>query len=325
MSNLEEGKKTETQEDTEQASADTEESQEWLKKLGAVPASQCYEDSPELQRMEEALSTKEEKPKEEKEDDIIYFRKYWGCHHLTTKKIAEVAESNTDPAAVLKILSCPVKVAIERTKRAFHDTLTKEQKEMVAWYEHLPCHICIKYYERGLELLKQHRPRKDQIEFLREFDLREERPVSNPNYSHVTNHNRKRTARSLEKRKLIRILPRLRGSPANPEKPEPTWVARLSLVGHLACDKNRERIEKNLSRILLKKPLAVLAQYIQRLEKEREQVSEFIKTRKRQRTDMGQWITKYRATLDHKHKFMMKSLGILPEEWSAETDKEGED
>jgi len=106
---------------------------------------------------------------------------------------------------------------------------------------------------------------------------------------------------------------------AKPGKPELTLMAKLSISGHLASDNDREFVEKNLPRILLKDPLAVVGEYVKNLKKEIEHLSEFIKTRKQQRTPTGEDITVYRVKLTHQLDFVIKSLGALP---AAQTKRE---
>jgi len=287
--------------------------EDWAKKLGAVPPDQCYEDSPEIARIEEVLSTSDNTAAHPAKDETLenQFRRR-ACHHVTREAHLESIKSNKDTM-------CPVKVTLEEAKAAFGSTITETEKKMEVWTDYLPCHVCPKHYERGQELLKEYRLRKSQIEFLKEFDLWEERPISNPRYSDKRNDKRKESAKRLEKQKLIRIRLRFWGNPAKPGKPELTLMAKLSISGHLASDNDREFVEKNLPRILLKDPLAVVGEYVKNLKKEIEHLSEFIKTRKQQRTPTGEDITVYRVKLTHQLDFVIKSLGALP---AAQTKRE---
>lgn len=316
MSNAEGKRKTRSQADTAHAGANTEESQEWLKKLGAVAADQCYEDPPDMARIEETLSASEEaatRPAKTESLENHFNRRC--CHHLTREMHLESIKSNKDTM-------CPVKVTLEQGKIAFASTLTEKEKKMEVWTDYLPCHLCPKHYQRGQELLKDYRLFKDQIEFLQEFDSWQERPVSNPDCSHRINHDRKRSAKRLEKQKLMCTRLRFWENPAKPGKPELTLMAKLSISSHLATDNNREFVEKNLPRILLKKPLDVLGEYVSNLKREIEHLSEFIKTRKQQRTPTGQDITVYRAELTHQLDFVMKSVNALPSAWLPDTFKD---
>jgi len=208
---------------------------------------------------------------------------------------------------------CPVRVALEEAKTAFKDILTEGEKEMEVRPEYLPCHLCPKYYQIGKQLSKGYRLRKDQIEFLQEFDPWEERPVSNPRYLDKVNYSRKRSAERLEAQKLIRTVGRFVRNPANPQKPEPTVIANLSVMGCIASGRNEGFIEKDLLKVLLQKPMRVVAEYVERLEAEIEHLKEFIKTRKQQRTPTGWDITLGIVELKHQYNFIMKFDAFLAE------------
>ncbi len=308
MSNPEEEKKTETEEDTAYASANTEESQEWLKILGAVPADRCYEDSPEIASIEAALSTDGHTTVETtKEAGLEDNLKQWACIYLTREMLLESTDYMAD-------IFCPAKVVLEGAKIAFQDTLTENQKKMRVWANYLPCHLCPKYYKLGRERLKKYRLRTDQIGFLEEFDLYEERPISNPKYLEGTNSNRRKSAKSLEKQKFIRTAYRYLQNPANPGKAEPTLIANLSPAGYVASGKDPGFVEKNLPKVQLQKPMHVVAVYVEKLRAEIEHLREFVKTKKQQRTPLGQYITLGIIELERQHDFILKydALGISP-------------
>lgn len=274
--------------------------EDWAKTLGAVPADQYYEDSPEIARIEEMLSTSGETAAEPaKKGGPEDLRTEWTCNYLNAKMLVENIKSN-------KAILCPAKATLERAKIAFESTLTDEQKKMEVLANYLPCHICPKYYQVGKELPKGYKLRDEQMEFLQEFDLWEERPVSKQEYLHDTNSNRKRTARTLQTQKLIRTAARLLKNPTNPQKPEPTLIANLSVLGYIASGKDPGFIENNLSRVLLQKPIHVVALYVEKLRTEIEHLREFVKTRKQQRTPMGQLITVGIIELERQHDFILK-------------------
>ncbi len=248
MSDEKEERKAESQKDTTQAGTNTEGSQDWLEKLGAVPPDQCYEDSPEIARIEEVLSTSDSTAAHPAKDETLenQFRRR-ACHHITREAHLESIKSNKDTM-------CPVKVTLEEAKEAFESTLTSTEKKMEVWTDYLPCHVCPKHYERGQELLKEYRLRKSQIEFLKEFDLWEESPISNPRYSDKRNDKRKESAKRLEKQKLIRIRLRFWGNPAKPGKPELTLMAKLSISGHLRATTTASSLKRISQEFCLKTP-----------------------------------------------------------------------
>lgn len=281
--------------------------EDWAKKLNAVPADQYYEDPPEIATMEDAVSASEEpaaNPEKQESPESRISKRV--CIHFTRKMVLEGLNSGAD-------IFCPVRVALEEAKTAFKDTLTEGEKEMQVRPEYLPCHLCPKYEKLGQERVKKYRLRRDQIEFLKEFDLWEERPVSNPRYSDKVNYSRKRSAERLEAQKLIRTVGRFLRNPANPQKPEPTVIANLSVMGCIASGRNEGFIEKDLLKVLLQKPMRVVAEYVERLEAEIEHLKEFIKTRKQQRTRMGWDITLGIVDLEHQCNLFMKYDAFLAE------------
>lgn len=302
-------KKEKEEKKVEGSARPTHESQEedWLKKLGAVPADTYYEDSPEIGRIEEAVSASEgpaaHPEKEESPESRISKRV---CIHFTREMALDGLNSGAD-------VFCPVRVALEEAKTAFKDTLTEGEKEMEVRPEYLPCHLCPKYEKLGQEHLKKYRLRRDQIEFLKEFDPWEERPISNPRYLDKVNYSRKRSAERLEGQKLIRTVGRFLRNPTNPQKPEPTLIANLSVLGYIASGKDEGSIEKDLPKVLLQKPMRVVATYVENLSTEMEHLGEFIKTRKQQRTSMGWDITLGIVELKHQYDFIMKFDAFLAE------------
>ncbi len=64
--------------------------EDWAKKLGAVPPDQCYEDSPEIARIEEVLSTSDNTAAHPAKDETLenQFRRR-ACHHVTREKRAQ--------------------------------------------------------------------------------------------------------------------------------------------------------------------------------------------------------------------------------------------
>jgi len=274
--------------------------EDWAKKLGADPAEKYYEDSPEIARIEEALSavgnTAVRPAKAESLEGLINKVR---CIHLTQEMILESINGKPDS------LCCPVKVALERAKSAFESSLTETEEKMKVILSYLPCHLCPKHYQIGKELSKRYKLRRDQIDFLKEFDLLEERPISDPRYSKSNKRNRKRAAKSLEKVKLIRMAEKLLGNPKNPEKPEETLIANLSLLGYIASSKDPKATEEKILAIPIPTE-DLLDFYIRRVKTRIERLKEFIKTRKQQRTNMGGRITSGVIELEHQYKLLAK-------------------
>jgi len=290
----------------EEPAQPTHESQEegWAEKLGAVPADKYCEDSPEIARMEEAISavgnTAVRPAKAESLEDLINKVR---CIHLTQEVILESINNGK-----LNALHCPVKIALEGAKNASESSLTETtetERKMEVIPSYLPCHLCPKYYQIGKELLKEYKLRRDQIDFLKEFDLLEERPISDPRYSKSNKRNRKRAAKSLEKVKLIRMAEKLLGNPKNPEKPEETLIANLSLLGYIASSKDPKATEEKILAIPIPTE-DLLDFYIRRVKTRIERLKEFIKTRKQQRTNMGGRITSGVIELEHQFKLLAK-------------------
>ncbi len=274
--------------------------EDWAKKLGADPADKYYEDSPEIARIEEALpavgNTAVRPAKAESLEGLINKVR---CIHLTQEMILESINGKPDS------LCCPVKVALDGAKSAFESSLTETEEKMEVILSYLPCHLCLKHYQIGKELSKRYKLRRDQIEFLKEFDLLEERPVSSPKYLDKTNWSRGKTARRLERRKLLRTAERLLGNPKNPEKPEETLIANLSLLGYIASSKDPKATEERILAILIPTE-DLLDFYIRRLKTRIERLKEFTKTRKPQRTNMGGRITSGVIELEHQFKLLAK-------------------
>lgn len=292
--------KKNTEKDVRAASTSTEESDEWIKKLGAVAADRHFEESPEIARIEATLSSVEQnKPTATEQKDFAKTMAEWLCHHLTPTMLREESGERLD-------IICPAKEFLARAKIWFKETLTQAQTKMAVRPQYLPCHLCPKYYKAGQERPKTFRLRNDQVQFLREFDLWEVRPVSQSAYVKKTNFSRKRTAQTLEKHKLIQIGYRFFPNPNNPKKPEPTLTATLSVLGWIASGKAPQSIKENPSIALLNKPNEVTAVYVENLRVEMERLKQFIPTKQDQRTSAGQIITFENIDLQRQFDFFMQ-------------------
>ncbi|MFQ5929846.1 MAG: hypothetical protein ACE5MK_09100 [Acidobacteriota bacterium] len=302
MKAKEDKEKKNTEKDVRAAPTSTEESEEWLKKLGAVPADRHFEESPEIARIQATLSSAEQnKPTDTttEQKDFAETMAEWLCHHLTPTMLREQSDKRLD-------IICPAKEYLARAKIWFKETLTQAQTKMAVRPQYLPCHLCPKYYKAGQERPKTFRLRNDQVQFLREFDLWEVRPVSQSAYVKKTNFSRKRTAQTLEKLKLIQIAYRFFPNPNNPKKPEPTLTATLSVLGLIASGKAPESIKENPSKALLNKPNEVTAVYVETLRVEIERLKPFIQTKQDQRTPAGQIITLENIDLQRQFDFFMQ-------------------
>jgi hypothetical protein len=273
----------------------------WIKKLGAIPADQSYKESPDATQIETALSTLEE---QEAPIDLV---KEMVCIYLTKKMFREYMDAENVEATL-----CPAKRTLVQAKAAFKDTIGDPKKTEV-WTNYLPCHICPKHFQAATGIPNKRKLQREQIEFLREFDLLNEKPITRPEYTKTINHDRKRAADRLEKRKLIRTVRRLLPNPIRQSQPEPTWIANLTVAGFIAStaeETAKEFVKDNASKALLEKPADVVVVYLLKLREEMERLKQFIQTKKEQRDPERHYVTLTILELQRQHDLIMKYIGL---------------
>lgn len=283
---------------------------DWIKKLGAIPAGQSYEESPDTTQIETALSAQLEatggaaQDEEETPKDLV---KEMVCIYLTEKMFREYMDAENVEATL-----CPVKRTLIQAKAVFKETIG-DVKKIEVWSSCLPCHICPKHFQAATRIPNKRKLEREQIEFLREFDLLNETPVTRPEYTKTTNHNRKRAADRLEKRKLLRSVRRLLPNPIRKSQPEPTWIANLTVAGLVAStaeETAKKFVKKNLSKALLEKPTDIVITYLLKLTEEMERLKQFIQTKKEQRDPERHYITLTILELQRQYDLIRKYLGL---------------
>lgn len=281
-----------------------------MKKLGAIPADQSYEESPEATQIEAALSSRENTtggPANDQEDTPGDLVKEMVCIHLTEEIFREYMDAENVEATL-----CPVKRTLIKAKAAFKDTIG-DPKKIEVWTSCLPCQICPKHFELATQIPQKRRLQREQIEFLREFDLLTEKPITRPEYSKNINHDRNRGADRLEKRKLIRTVRRLLPNPIRQSQPETTRVANLTVAGLIAStteESAKKFVKNNISKALLGNDTAVIEAYFLKLREEAERLRVFIKTKKEQRDPERRYITVLILELQHQHDLIVKYIGL---------------
>jgi hypothetical protein len=283
---------------------------DWIKKLGAIPADQSYEESPDATQIDAALSAQLQTTvgtAQDEEDTPKDLVKEMVCIYLTEKMFREYMDAENVEATL-----CPVKRTLIQAKAAFKDTIGDPEKIEV-WSSCLPCHICPKHFQAATRIPNKRKLEREQIDFLREFDLLNETPITRPEYTKTTNHNRKRAADRLEKRKLLRSVRRLLPNPIRKSQPEPTWTANLTVAGFVAStaeETAKEFVKNNLSKALLEKPTDVVIAYLLKLREEMERLKQFIQTKKEQRDPERHYITLTILELQRQHDLIRKHLGL---------------
>lgn len=283
---------------------------DWRKKLGAIPADQSYEESPDATQIETALLAQQDAtggPAQDEEETPKDLVKEMVCIHLTEKMFREYMDAENVEATL-----CPVKRTLIQAKTAFKNT-TGDLKKIEVWTSCLPCHICPKHFQAATRIPNKRKLQREQIEFLREFDLLNEKSITRPEYTKTTNHDRKRAADRLEKRKLLRNVRRLLPNPIRKSQPEPTWIANLTVAGFIAStaeETAKEFVKNNLSKALLEKPTDVVIAYLLKLREEMERLKQFTQTKKEQRDPERHYITLTILELQRAHDLVKNYIGL---------------